>query len=142
MLIGFVVVVGLKVDSNWSWRFPCILAILGPIIVLSILVTAPESPRFLVKAGKEQQALEMLAKYHANDDENDELVQWELNEIREALKEEEANHKTSYVRSKPCFFIAISSNLLATTARLLENKRQSEAPLGFIVHCSWCQLGW
>ncbi|KAI8311158.1 hypothetical protein K4K61_012555 [Colletotrichum sp. SAR11_59] len=39
----------------------------------------------------------MLAKYHANGDINDELVQWEFREMKEAIKAEAISHKTSYV---------------------------------------------
>jgi len=52
-------------DTNWSWRFPCLFQIVGPIIVLSLTCTMPESPRWMVKNRKEKQALETLAKYHA-----------------------------------------------------------------------------
>ena len=57
----------------------------------------PESPRFLINKGKEQKALSILAKVHANGNENDEMVQCEYIEIRDTLrleKEVESNIKT------------------------------------------------
>jgi hypothetical protein len=73
--------------------------ILGPILSTIMLVTAPESPRYLVKKGKLDSAISMLARFHANGDRDDALVKWELEEIELALEEEEMNKKSSYVSS-------------------------------------------
>ena len=48
------------------------------------------NPQFLMKIGKNAQALNVLAKYHANGDVNDELVQWEYHEVQSAIHQEEA----------------------------------------------------
>jgi hypothetical protein len=71
--------------------------IIGPILVISILATAPESPRLLVSRGQTDEALAVLVKYHANGDHNDQLVKYELEEIEQALKQEEVGAKSSYV---------------------------------------------
>jgi hypothetical protein len=42
---------------------------------LGLLVFAKESPRFLISKGREEEALRVLADYHANGDADDELVQ-------------------------------------------------------------------
>ncbi|WWC64939.1 uncharacterized protein I303_107553 [Kwoniella dejecticola CBS 10117] len=90
-------IAGLYIPGNWGWRFPAIVQILGPSIVLAITVTAPESPRFLIKMGKNEQAMRVLTKYHANGATNDPLVQWEYEEIVAALHEEELRPKSSYM---------------------------------------------
>ncbi|GFZ47588.1 hypothetical protein JCM24511_05332 [Saitozyma sp. JCM 24511] len=90
-------IIGLYINGEWGWRLPCIFQIVGPIIVLSLLSTAPESPRFLVKRGRHEEALAMLAKYHANGDTDDQLVAWELKEITVALEQEELEKKSSYL---------------------------------------------
>ncbi|PYH92063.1 hexose transporter protein [Aspergillus ellipticus CBS 707.79] len=97
LLSAIMCIVGLGVENDWSWRFPCLLALVGPVFVLPILSTGPESPRFLVRIGKNSKALETLADSHANGDVNDSLVQWEYREIQTALEEEAHNNKTSYL---------------------------------------------
>lgn len=90
-------VAGLYVKGDWAWRFPCLVQILGPLLVMGILAMAPESPRFMLKKGQADKARMTLAKYHANGDEEDPLVQWEFNEILVALQEEERQDKSSYL---------------------------------------------
>lgn len=63
----------------------------------------PESPRFLINRGKEEKALKVLAKVHANGNENDEMVQCEFVEIRDTLrleKEVESNGWLELVKTK------------------------------------------
>lgn len=49
-----------------------------------------------MKKGKEEQALQVLAKYHANGDTDDQLVQWEYHEIQNAI-EQERSVQSSYL---------------------------------------------
>ena len=90
-------VIGLTIENEWSWRLPCVAAVIGPIFVLLILFNAPESPRYLMNKGKHTEALDILAKYHANGEVNDPLVQWEYQEINQALEAEATLNKSSYV---------------------------------------------
>jgi hypothetical protein len=53
-----------------------LLQVLPCVIQLALLWFIGESPRFLVSRGKNEQALRTLARYHANGDEQDELVQY------------------------------------------------------------------
>lgn len=50
-----------------------------------------------MRHGREREAVETLAKHHANGDENDPLVLHEIQEIQSALAAEEANKQTSYM---------------------------------------------
>ncbi|KAL0581023.1 hypothetical protein V5O48_001017 [Marasmius crinis-equi] len=97
ILSSWMCVAGLFIEGEWGWRFPTMFQIFGPLLVTAITITAPESPRFYVKRGEDQRALEILAKYHANGHKEDELVQWEMREIAMALEHESGGSKTSYV---------------------------------------------
>ncbi|KAJ3806560.1 hypothetical protein F5876DRAFT_49801, partial [Lentinula aff. lateritia] len=48
----------------------------------------PESPRWLIRQGKHDKELRILAKYHANGDMEDELVQQELHEITTHIQQD------------------------------------------------------
>lgn len=76
---------------------PCVFQVVGPSLVLLITCTAPESPRFLIDHDRNERALQILAKYHANGDESDALVQWEYQEICSAIAKEREMKKTSYL---------------------------------------------
>jgi len=78
----------LFLSSSWSWRVPCLLQALFPGIQLLGLLIVPESPRWLVSKNRKAEALAFLAKYHANGNVEDELVQYEFSEICEAIEQE------------------------------------------------------
>ncbi|KEP46292.1 sugar transporter [Rhizoctonia solani 123E] len=75
-------------NAPWIWRVPCALQGAFSVIQLSVLAWMPESPRWLVSKGRDDEALQILARYHANGDVNDELVRNELLEIQNALASE------------------------------------------------------
>lgn len=58
----------------------------------------PESPRYLMAKDKHDQALEILAKYHANGNVHHPTVQFEYREIKETIRLEfEAKKSSSYL---------------------------------------------
>lgn len=50
-----------------------------------------------MKKGRTEEAIAILAKYHANGVVEDELVQYEIVEIQRALEAENANKQVSYL---------------------------------------------
>lgn len=75
-----------RLDNNYSWRIPALTQALPSIVQLLFIFFIPESPRWLVARGRNQEALNILGKYHANGDNNDPTVQYEFQEIRETLQ--------------------------------------------------------
>lgn len=84
-------------NTEWSWRGPCLLQIMAPLIVLVYLIFIPESPRWLIHHGQKERARSILATYHANGDVDDELVAWEYREILAAIQLERENEKVKFV---------------------------------------------
>jgi MFS family permease len=86
-------------DSDWSWRLLNLLQAAGSVwmVVLILLRKMVESPRWLVKVGRIQEAHTVLAKLHANGKMDDELVLNELNEMKEV---QSAADQTSHVGLK------------------------------------------
>ena len=78
----------LKIESNWAWRIPSIVQAFPSILQLIFVGIVDESPRFLVARGKSEKALQVLAKCHANGNDQDEVVQLEMQEIHDTLKME------------------------------------------------------
>ncbi|KAJ5675486.1 hypothetical protein N7462_008383 [Penicillium macrosclerotiorum] len=76
-----VTILTLNIASSWSWRLPCLLQMVYPSLQIISLMFVPESPRWLVSAGRKSEALCILRKYHSNGNEHDEIVQKEFDQI-------------------------------------------------------------
>lgn len=75
--------------DNWSWRIPTLLQGLGPVILAIGVWFVPQSPRWLIKNGRIEEAHRILATYHANGDMQDPLVLLEVHEIRTGVELDE-----------------------------------------------------
>jgi sugar porter (SP) family MFS transporter len=112
--------------TTWGWRIPSVLQAVPSLLQVLCIWWVPESPRWLISQGKDEQAIEVLAKYHANGNEHDPLVQYEYNEIKEALTlEKEISKSTSYV------------TLLATPG----NRRRLRVIVGLGLFSQWSGNG-
>ncbi|KAL4799512.1 general substrate transporter [Aspergillus venezuelensis] len=74
------------IDSNWSWRVPFLGQCFASIIVIIAIWFIPESPRWLMSQGREEEAISILAKYHGNGDVNSRLVRLEVEETKEGIR--------------------------------------------------------
>ncbi|VEU22163.1 DEKNAAC103170 [Brettanomyces naardenensis] len=74
--------------QSLSFRIPLWLQLLCPgMVALTILFIAPESPRYLYLKGKREKARQFFIKYHANDDEDHPLVEYQISEMEESFLE-------------------------------------------------------
>ncbi|WRT66015.1 uncharacterized protein IL334_002966 [Kwoniella shivajii] len=84
-----------RINNTWGWRIPSLLQGLPSAIQIALIFFIPESPRWLVDHGRDEQAIKVLTKYHCGGNSDDPLVAFEYNEIREALRLEKAANKSS-----------------------------------------------
>ncbi|RSL53227.1 hypothetical protein CEP54_010483 [Fusarium duplospermum] len=80
--------VGLYIPGNWGWRFPSLLQVIGPVVIILVTIVCPESPRWVIKNDREDQARQVLAALHANGDTSDALVQFEVEQISTAIQKD------------------------------------------------------
>lgn len=102
MTVGAIIGAGitrrtLKIESDWSWRLPSILQAVPSLIQLATVFMIPESPRWLVAKDRQEEALELLIKIHAEGDASDPLPHAEFAEIKKALEIENAERKRGWL---------------------------------------------
>ncbi|KAK1772014.1 hexose transporter [Phialemonium atrogriseum] len=87
-----------NIKSDWSWRSITFIQIVPSLIQLTFIWFIPESPRFLVNKDRHEEALNVLATWHAGGDANNATVQFEFQEIKETIRiEKESDRATTYM---------------------------------------------
>jgi SP family xylose:H+ symportor-like MFS transporter len=76
-----------NIELGWRWMFG--IGIFPSLILLYMLLKAPESPRWLTKKGNEQEAYQILANINGTD-----YAKIELDSIKSAIATEEDSIKT------------------------------------------------
>ncbi|KPI45215.1 Lactose permease [Cyphellophora attinorum] len=77
----------MAITNAWAWRIPSLLQGLIPCFVVPSIYFIPESPRWLVANGREDEATAILAKYHGEGNAEDPLVRTQLVEIKVAMQQ-------------------------------------------------------
>jgi MFS family permease len=83
--------------TNWSWRIPSLLQCFFPIVQIVIAFFGPESPRWLIDKGRDQEAIDFFVKYHAHGDADHPIVQFEFAEIAATIEEEKLQKVGSWL---------------------------------------------
>ncbi|KAI7875883.1 general substrate transporter [Lichtheimia hyalospora FSU 10163] len=98
VVIAYWIAYGLREEpGEMRWRFPIGFQLI-PLIVLALGINFfPESPRWLVKKDRVDEAIHILAALRGNGDHDHPAVQQELQDIRDTLRlEEEQGGQPSY----------------------------------------------
>lgn len=74
------------IGNNYQWRIPFICQCFACIIVIISVWFIPESPRWLIANGRNEEAEAFLVKYHGNGDPNARLVRLEIEEMKEGIR--------------------------------------------------------
>ncbi|KAM3581919.1 hypothetical protein VKS41_006075 [Umbelopsis sp. WA50703] len=88
-----------RISGEWSWRLPSLFQALPSLTQIVGYFVFKESPRWLVAHDRKEEALAVLAHFHANGDKEDETVQVQYKEIQEGLRREhEISKQSSYAQ--------------------------------------------
>ncbi|TAQ88239.1 hypothetical protein B7494_g3414 [Chlorociboria aeruginascens] len=77
-----------KLDSTWAWRLPSAVQGVFSILCIIILPFLPESPRWLIYVGRNEEALRVVAQTIANGDVNNALVLAQYKDIVDTIERE------------------------------------------------------
>ncbi|KAK4451098.1 general substrate transporter [Podospora aff. communis PSN243] len=85
------------IPNDWAWRLPSLLQICPSLLQILTVFLLPESPRYLVSKDRDEDARQILIKYHAEGDASSLLVQAEVVQIRETIRTEMEASKQSWL---------------------------------------------
>lgn len=74
-----------QIRGDWSWRSITFIQIVPSLTQIIFIYWIPESPRYLLAKDRGDEALAILAKYHAGGNTQNATVQFEYREIKETL---------------------------------------------------------
>ena len=76
----------LHIPNSWAWRVPTLVQAGLPSVVMALILFFPESPRWLISQGRNEEALAVFAKYHGDGDKQAPVVQLQFKEVIEQMK--------------------------------------------------------
>lgn len=83
--------------SDDQWRIPLGIQIIPAGVLAALILLFPESPRWLMDHDRTEEALQTLAKLHANGDATDPWVLAEYEQIKQRIADERLNGASSLV---------------------------------------------
>lgn len=83
-----------SIAGSWSWRLPSLLQAMSSLFQITMVFFMPESPRWLIAKGQTDEARRIIVKYHAESEENSEIVRFEMAEIEYTLELDRSKHSS------------------------------------------------
>ncbi|RDW75553.1 major myo-inositol transporter iolT [Coleophoma crateriformis] len=84
------------IGGNWSWRIPSLLQIFPSLFQITFVFFLPESPRYLISKDRDDEAFEILVKYHAEGDHDSVIARAEMAQIKTTIQIELEAAKLSW----------------------------------------------
>ncbi|KAG6034620.1 hypothetical protein E4U41_006482 [Claviceps citrina] len=112
--VGYGCFTGISNDNSGQWRIPLGLQIVPAVILATLILLFPESPRWLIDHGRVEEGIQTLANLHAHGNTQDAWVRAEFDQIQERLAAEHEASAKSYAElftDKSCFrrlFLAVA----------------------------------
>jgi hypothetical protein len=91
ILAAWITFATFNMGSEWAWRIPSLLQAAPAFVPICTVFLLPESPRWLIANGRADQARAVLIKWHANGNEDDELVNLQYQQMEAIIREEVEN---------------------------------------------------
>ncbi|KAF2472596.1 sugar transporter [Lindgomyces ingoldianus] len=89
--------------GNIDWRLPLWLQMVCPAFVSLVILSFPESPRWLVGKDRHEEARAFLVKYHANGDPDHPLVNLEMAEMIDSLQRDPVTNWRNFFNLRVLF---------------------------------------
>ncbi|KAL3453126.1 general substrate transporter [Aspergillus insuetus] len=96
IIAAFTVIGTIRYTSDASWRIPVAMQALMPLIQFLGIWLLPDSPRWLCSKGRDDEAFDILVRYHGNGDRNDPFCEWQFQEIKNTINLEKENAGNSW----------------------------------------------
>lgn len=95
-----------SINNTGAFRIPLAIQLIPAVVLVSLILLFPESPRWLIDHGHRDEGLKTLAKLHAHGDVDDPWVKAEFAQIEEAITFDHDHEAKSYLelfRSRSSF---------------------------------------
>ncbi len=119
-------------QNHSAWRIPISIQFIWAFVLSVGMFYLPESPRWLIKKGRDEQAARALSRLTSLPKDDPE-VETELNDIRTALQEEQKLGESSYL---DCFRTSHNKILLRTLSGIFIQAWQQLTGINFIFYCA------
>ncbi|KFY54945.1 hypothetical protein V496_07139 [Pseudogymnoascus sp. VKM F-4515 (FW-2607)] len=101
-------------QSVFRWRFPIAFQIIPLLFLLGTCWAFPESPRWLSKVGRNDEALYILQRLRGTEEEDAGVAEAELNSIKSVIELEQHSEGTTYIQ----MFFGLKDGKLHTARRV------------------------